>query len=525
MRFDRNAIIVVVLLASSLSFGKIIYVDDDAAGANDGSSWQNAYKYLQDALTTAQLPETEKPLEIWVAQGTYKPNQGLIPIIPPSTPTQGGPSPGVWPADEGSFAAFGLIDNVTIKGGYAGVNEPDSNERDIELYKSILSGDLNGDDIKIKNTYELIIKPTHAENSLHVIGSLNNDANAVLDGFIITGGCNRSWSDPGPSGGGGMVIDNGSPTIINCTFTNNSVREYGGGILILSGSPTLINCTFTKNYADSGAGIWNGRRFGGIFGPPGPPDEPGNPTLKNCVFSNNYSLSDGTGMSNWGGNIVMSNCIFIGNFSESSGGGLDASGTVELNNCTFHGNWAYQESAIAKGSSYFLNIRNCIIWNGQNAISDINSSTITVTYSNIQGGWEGEGNIDLDPLFANPGYWADATDPNIVVEPENPNAVWVEGDYHLKSQAGRWNPNTQTWVQDDVTSPCIDAGDPNSPIGLEPFPNGGYINMGAYSGTSEASKSYFGKPECQTIVAGDINGDCKVDVADLEILMLHWLDE
>ena len=88
---------------------------------------------------------------------------------------------------------------------------------------------------------------------------------------------------------------------------------------------------------------------------------------------------------------------------------------------------------------------------------------------------------------------------------------WVEGDYHLKSQAGRWDPNSQTWVQDDITSPCIDAGDPNSPIGLEPFPNGGYINMGAYGGTSE--------------VAGDINGDCKVDQTDLDILMLHWLEE
>jgi alpha-tubulin suppressor-like RCC1 family protein len=59
----------------------------------------------------------------------------------------------------------------------------------------------------------------------------------------------------------------------------------------------------------------------------------------------------------------------------------------------------------------------------------------------------------------------------------------------LKSQAGRWDPNSQTWVRDDVTSPCIDAGDPNSPIGYEPFPNGGIVNMGAYGGTTEASKS------------------------------------
>ena len=101
---------------------------------------------------------------------------------------------------------------------------------------------------------------------------------------------------------------------------------------------------------------------------------------------------------------------------------------------------------------------------------------------------------------------------------------WVEGDYHLKSQAGRWDPNSQSWVIDDVTSPCIDAGDPNSPVALEPFPNGGIINMGAYGGTAEASKSYFGQPLCEMGIAGDTNGDCKVDFKDLVILPNHWLE-
>ena len=57
----------------------------------------------------------------------------------------------------------------------------------------------------------------------------------------------------------------------------------------------------------------------------------------------------------------------------------------------------------------------------------------------------------------------------------------------MKSQAGRWDPNGQTWVQDNVTSPCIDKGDPVSPVGDEPIPNGGIINMGAYGGTAQAS--------------------------------------
>ncbi|GAF77473.1 unnamed protein product, partial [marine sediment metagenome] len=61
------------------------------------------------------------------------------------------------------------------------------------------------------------------------------------------------------------------------------------------------------------------------------------------------------------------------------------------------------------------------------------------------------------------------------------------------------------------------------PIGLEPFPNGGRGNMGAYGGTAEASKSYFGEPLCETIVAGDINGDCKVNFLDFRLMALHWL--
>ena len=185
-------------------------------------------------------------------------------------------------------------------------------------------------------------------------------------------------------------------------------------------------------------------------------------------------------------------------------------------------------------------IRNSLFWNNQSLLGPEIAlaqgydgsvpSKASLSYTLIQGAqggvsadsnctllW-GVGNISDDPCFARPGCW----DPN-GTPADASDDILVEGDYHLRSQAGRWDPVNRIWIADNVTSPCIDAGDPNSPIGLEPFPNGGRINMGAYGDTAEASKSYFAEPPCETIVAGDINGDCRVDLIDLAILARHWL--
>ena len=193
------------------------------------------------------------------------------------------------------------------------------------------------------------------------------------------------------------------------------------------------------------------------------------------------------------GAILFTNCILIGNESSGEGSQLASGGCLTITSCPD------------------VEIVNCCIEDDPNAI--------------FVGNWSDPRKVPNDcirdnPVFAQPGYW----DPND--RSDYPyDDFWVDGDYHLQSQAGRWDPNSASWVTDDVTSPCIDAGDPNSPIGHEPFPNGGIINMGAYGGTVEASKSYFGKPVCETIIAGDINGDCKVDFDDLMILMAHWLQD
>ena len=364
------------------------------------------------------------------------------------------------------------------------------------------------------------------------------NSNPIIDNCIITNNTadGYSWNP----WGGGISSVKSKPTISNCIISGNKTSSIGGGIIADRCDEVLItDCVIIGNTASSGGGIYSNYT---------------DMIIENCFITNN-NASSGGGMSSSRCTTRLYNCIITNNNAES-GGGVGCSQCIQLlTNCTIANNQAnLKGGGIALGHGGYggdiARLENCILWGNtaeqgnQVSLSDcmsiIGCMGIDINYSCIETGpnagyWAGRyewqletgnsGNIDTDPFFANPGYWADANDPNIIAEPNEPYAVWIEGDYHLKSQAGRWDPSTQNWIQDDVTSPCIDAGDPNSPVGYEPFPNGGYVNMGAYGGTSEASKSYFGEPLCETIIAGDINGDCKVDQADLDILMLHWLEE
>ena len=217
-------LMLIVVVLCPFAHGKIIYVDADATGANDGSSWADAYWCLQNALADAQSGD-----EIRLANGIYRPDRQFV----------RGRSPRIVASGDRT-ATFQLKNGVTIKGGYAGFGEPDPDARDIELYETILSGDLNGDD-----------DPDFAnngENSYHVVTGSGTDETAVLDGFNITSG-NADGSRPHEQGGG-MYNDAGSPTVINCTFSNNSARQHGGGMDNSYSHPRLTNCTFIGNRAE-----------------------------------------------------------------------------------------------------------------------------------------------------------------------------------------------------------------------------------------------------------------------------------
>jgi hypothetical protein len=299
--------------------------------------------------------------------------------------------------------------------------------------------------------------------------------------------------------GGGISMWEGDGRFERCTISNNRTGREGGGIFIADAEPVLVDCTFRGNSALTGGAV-SGDHF----------DNAAHPVFIGCAFIGNKADLGG-GMYSYASSSILTNCIFSGNSAEEGGGIANQfNNWAQMVNCTFVGNSAMKGRALSFDSDEpphqypsDAELRNCILWDGGNEIFNGDGSEINITYSDVQDGWPDEGNLNKDPCFADP----------------------INNDYHLKSQAGRWDANDGRWTIDEVTSPCIDAGDPLGPIGLEPFPNGGIINMGAYGGTAEASKSYFGEPPCEIVIAGDINGDCAIDFKDFAIMALHWLED
>jgi len=515
-RLDVAATITVFLAGLGLCGtvrGQIIYVDAAAAGSNNGSSWVDAYNYIQDALTDANM--AEKPVEIHVAQGLYKPDRGA----------------GFTPGDR--RASFHLINGVILRGGFAGVGFADPGARNFEIYETILSGDLAGDDIDVVHPSDLSDEATRSDNSWTIVSIHGSEATIELDGLTVAAG-----------GEGIQRSASGSLTISNCTFKGNSDDSVDNDV---GGDLTIASCTFQSNWGHA-VSHWSSAKlmlidclFSGNWGWWGvgiycyfDPEV----TLRDCTFTGNVAGSTAFAVTRVVGDLVAENCTFTGNI----GGAIDHTYTRRLvvSNCVFAGN---RGRAIESNSRYTtirnctfsdnytdrdgsaLDVReeskvsNCIFWaNSSPAIRTWPPGELMMDYCNVEGGWPGVGNINVDPVFVAPGHW------ELNGTPDDPgDDFWIDGDYHPLSQAGRWDTASKSWVQDDVTSPCIDAGDPNGPIGTEPFPNGGRINMGAYGAGNKAGKSYFGEPVCETIIAGDINGNCVVDFDDLMIMISHWM--
>jgi beta propeller repeat protein/parallel beta-helix repeat protein len=337
---------------------------------------------------------------------------------------------------------FGEVQAISLEFGYAADDGPIENVNTGEHYDyiqhAIVRGNPGDKIVVAEGTYHedidfmgrnLTVSSTNPDDPTVVAATIidgdsravtfanGETADCILSGFTLTGGSRGIYG-----------TNNSLPTIDKCTITGNT----GSGIeLYKGGNPTLKNCSIIAN---GGSGVEMRPLKAGRY------TYYNSPVLTNCIVAKN------------------------------NGYGL-LKGIPTITNCTIAGN---RNNGIKDS---FATVTNSIVYFNSDGSAQIVNNTGSVNYSNIQssgllteGSYEGAGNIDDDPLFA---------------DMEN-------GDYHLKSHIGRWDPAGETWISDALTSLCLDAGDPASPIGLEPEPNGGIINMGAYGGTAQASKSAIG---------------------------------
>ncbi len=327
-RMLRGLVIVAgAALAQGAQGGGVLFVDDDASPGGDGLEWATAYRFLQDALADA-AGSGGMINEIRVAGGTYLPDRDELN-----------------PDGMGDRAAtFELINGVALGGGFAGLGAPDPDARDIELFETVLSGDLLGND---GPNFE-----NNEENSFLVVTGSEIDQTTTIEGFTLTGG---TFGDQNP--GAGMFLSSGSPTVTRCTFSGNTGAgmfndffsspqiadctfsgNIGPGMFnCLFSNPLVTNCSFRENRASSGGGMANRQA---------------SPTVTGCTFDRNHADVQGGGMFNLFSSPMLTSCTFTGN-SAFGGGGISnfAGSDPNIADCTFTANNATQGGAICNSGS------------------------------------------------------------------------------------------------------------------------------------------------------------------------------
>ena len=357
---------------------------------------------------------------------------------------------GISPALDGSTlvwlsGSFSYGQAIRLSFGHSAPDGPVPNQTTGKRYDSIQHA------ISCANAGDEIVVPAgvYQENICFVGKSVvvrSSDPNdpAVVAATVLQGDGNRA-----------TFIDGETAASVLNGFTLTGGYQ---GVFCYVASPTIRNCVI-KGHSGSGVRLLN----------------QSNPSLKRCRIvgngGNGLDMSSTSTVKSMSTNVpVLTNCIVAGNRLAGLNGGQPT-----LNNCTVTEN---VKDGINCGSAAIIN--SIVYFNGGKEV--VVSTRAGASYSDVEGGISGEGNLKVDPLFAATGSWTDTG--------------WVEGDYHLKSQGWRWDPQAGAWTSDSVTSPCIDAATPSAPLGNEPLtipgvPDSSVVNqavdMGAYGGTSEAS--------------------------------------
>ncbi|MBI5091279.1 MAG: carboxypeptidase regulatory-like domain-containing protein [Candidatus Hydrogenedentes bacterium] len=374
-----------VAIACSANSAAVTFVSKNgpASGA-DGLSWATAFRAVQQGINAAvQRVDSE----VWVAEGDY---------VEFRSATAG---------------ALAMAPGVHVFGGFAG-NETLRSQRNPKTHVTGINAGKSRDGLPA----------FHA-----VVGA---DA-ATLDGFTITGG-QALGSGTDELHGGGLLLIGVSPTISNCVFASNSAG-VGGAVYISGGAPILTNCVFLQNQIPAGAKFTLSSIGGAMYtaGCTGA-------IVANCAFIANESVTGFAGaVANLQSTITFSNCRFIGNKAQQLAGAmLNALGSVTVTNSIFYGNeatagaggaidnvsgvcrivncsFARNKSsgspganggAVLNDAASTVRMTNCVAWNNTpNSVADVTGATVTVEYSDVEGGHAGANNIASDPLFAGEG--------------------------------------------------------------------------------------------------------------------------
>jgi parallel beta-helix repeat protein len=351
----------------------------------------------------------------------------------------------------------------------------------------------------------------------------NEGSDSVLTGFTITGRgiyCNHTsptisknviknctnqgifgQNNAAPTISGNTITANSEPGIYWCDgpIQDNSISQNGAGIAYCNG--TIANNVISEN-SNTKQGFGGGLYYcdGNVIG---------------NVITGNYAAFMGGGLYGCDGQIVGN--VIAGNKAALAGGGL-SNCNLSVRNNTIVGNRAGEDGGGLHSCTSLIR-NNIIAFNRAGYAGGIHGPSKN-SYNNFWanaggnlggGATVGPGDVIVDPSFAVQGYW----DNNAT--PQESDDFWVDGDYHLQSQIGRWDAHSQIWTVDNVTSRCIDAGDPDSDWTAELWPHGKRTNMGAYGGTPQASMSLS---EAGNIA--DLNHDSLVDYSDLRLFTDKW---
>ncbi|MBI4560140.1 MAG: hypothetical protein HY706_21305 [Candidatus Hydrogenedentes bacterium] len=458
---------------------------DNTSGIEDGRAWGTAFRTIQPAIDWAVEPSGG---EVWVAEGVYSEDRAR------SSP-------------DGSFdGALRARAGVELYGGFTG-GETERGQRDWQAHVTVIDGS----------------QARRGQPAYHVIKSVGDET--VLDGFTVQGGnANGLYADDRITGGigvigaavianciirdnrsdlsvGGIGIGGAEPLIVNCTFVNNQTSQSGGAIDLANAfsRPTIIGCLFIGNRSGSAGGA-----IGGGFG--------GDLVVRDSIFLNNESGFGGA-IGKFSEDLTLENCLFIGNHGWTGGavstGGeyeweLGVYGThVSIRNCTFFANVAAEGSGAVHNGGAVTTVWNSIFWNNT-PLQIVNNVTafpppFSVHHSLVQGGYEGEGNLELDPQFV------DA----------------IAGDVRLRP-----------------TSPAIDAGTavdaPAADIRGVARPQGAGVDIGAYeyqtgdeldidaSGGTDAVDVQLvinGALGLDSRASSDVDGNSVVDAIDVQLVI------